>query len=500
MKAVFTLLPVILVLALQVGGADRRPNVLFIAMDDLNDRIRPMGFTSAITPNLDRLARQGVTFLNAHTGGIYCAPSRSAIFTGRYAPTTGCYGNQVYFAERPDLTPLQVAFHRAGYRTYGAGKLFHHPAGYLDLRGWDEFFVRSQEQRETGWPLNTWEKSTLNKPDSIAPVPFPNSAYNAKGSRVSDVWFLEWGKVKNENEEKMADTIRTNWAAGLLRQKHDKPFFIGVGLYATHFPNYAPEKYFDLYDREEIVLPLVKEDDLDDLPDGIRQTKIRRKAQHHEYLVEVGAWKDALHGYMACVSYIDAMVGRLLDALAEGPNKDNTLIVFWSDHGYHQGEKGDWGKHTLWQRTSGVPFLWAGPGVAEGDVIDATVSLVDMYPTLADLCGLEAEEGLEGVSLANMLADPDQATDRNVLLPGLVPNEYAIINQDWRYIHYQDGSEELYHVRKDFHEWYNLAGDPRFKAIQANLRASAPKHFVEPPASNSRKLVVEGETFRWVQK
>ncbi|MEM9158866.1 MAG: sulfatase, partial [Verrucomicrobiota bacterium] len=489
----------ILAISLITTKADKAHNVLFVAKDDLNDRIGPMGWESAYTPHMDRLAANGVTFLNAHTGGIYCAPSRSAIFTGRYAPTTGCYRNQPYFHQNPELRPLQVAFQEAGYLTYGAGKLFHHPAGYVDLRGWDEFFVRAKKQRETGWPLNSWDKATLNTPDSIAPNPYPNSIYNKEKVRSGSGWFLEWGKVKNENEEKMTDTIWTNWAANLLKQTHDRPFFVGVGLYATHFPNYAPEKYFDLYDRDSIVLPQVKDDDLDDLPENIRKIKTRRKAQHHEYLLELGAWKDALHGYMACISYVDAMLGRMLDALAEGPNADNTIVVLWSDHGYHQGEKGDWGKHTLWQRTSGVPFIWSGPGVADGEVIDATVSLVDMYPTFIDVCGLEQDKGLEGASLAQALEDPSKAEDRNVLMPGMEPNEYAIINQDWRYIRYKNGDEELYHVRKDFHEWNNLAEDPRFDSVKATLQAAAPKTFAKPDNSKLQ-LVTEGESFHWKKK
>lgn len=473
-------------------AAQERPNVLFFALDDLCDWVGPLGSTQAITPHMDRLADQGVTFLNAHTAGVYCAPSRAAIFTGRYAPTTGCYTNQVYYRQHPDLVPLQMAFQQAGYRTYGAGKLFHHGAGYLDLRGWDEFFVRTQAQRESGWPLNSWDPD-----DPIVPQPYPNSKYN-DGRTPDNKFFLEWGAVLNENEEKMGDTMRTNWAVDLLRMKHDKPVFVGVGLYTPHFPNYCPEKYFDLYDRDRIEPPLYKEDDLDDLPDGIRKTKIARRAQHHERMVEIDAIKDAIHGYLACVSYADAMLGRLLDALESGPNKDNTIIVLWSDHGYHHGEKGDWGKHTLWQRTSQVPFIWAGPGVDQGAVVDATVSLVDMFPTLVDMCGLPEDEGLDGESLAGVLRYPHTATDRNVLLPGMKPHEYAIINQNWRYIHYEDGTEELYHVRKDFHEWYNLAPDDRYDSIKAELRASAPSHFANPGVIAGRKLVVEGESFRWV--
>ncbi len=160
-----------------------------------------------------------------------------------------------------------------------------------------------------------------------------------------------------------------------------------MGIYAPHFPNYCPQKYFDLYDPDQITLPPYKADDLDDLPPKIKKIKTAR-SRIHQKLEGLDAVDDAIHGYLACISYADAMMGRVLDALEASPYADNTIVVLWSDHGYHHGEKGDWGKHTLWERTSNVPFIWAGPGIAKGQKSDVTVSLIDMYPTLVDLCGL----------------------------------------------------------------------------------------------------------------
>jgi arylsulfatase A-like enzyme len=483
-------------LSLTVNAAQvqQQPNVLFFALDDLCDWVGPLGHQQAITPNMDRLAASGVNFQNAHTAGIFCAPSRSAIFTGQNATTTGCYSTQVYHHNAPEIQPLQVTFQKGGYRTYGAGKLFHHPAGYVDLRGWDEYFVRSQAQKESGWGLNSWSVN-----DSILPKPYPNSIFN-HDRKPANRFFLEWGKVLNKDEEKMADTIRTMWACDLLQKKHGKPFFVAVGLYAPHFPNYCPEKYFDLYDPEKIQPPAYKADDLDDLPPAVRKAKTARGA-HHRRLVELDAVEDAIHGYLACISYADAMLGRLMDALEKGPNVGNTIIVLWSDHGYHHGEKMDWGKHTLWQRTSGVPFIWAGPGVKPGATVKSTVSLIDMYPTFLDLCSLPVPNGLEGTSLAPVLHNPAVAKDRNVLLPGMYPDEYAIINQNWRYIHYRDGTEELYDVKQDFNEWNNLAGDSKYAATKAMLQAAAPTSFAQPgPASNKLRLRVKDETFHWEPK
>lgn len=483
----------VLPLLVHLTHAADKPNVLFLAVDDMNDWIGCLETTPrAITPNIDRLASRGISFSNAHTAGVYCAPSRAAIFTGQFASTTGCYRSQISFVNHPKLRPLHLSMHRAGYATFGAGKLFHHPAGQIDMRGWTEFFVRSQRQRETGWPLDSWSEETP------IPQPYPNSIYN-RGGQPANRFFLEWGKVPNDKEAEMADTLRTQWAVSKLKETHAGPFFLALGLYTPHFPNYCPAKYFDLYDRDEIELPPYKADDLDDLPEKIRIMKTNR-SRIHQKLERLGAVKDAIHGYLACMSYADAMIGRVLDELAAGPYADNTIVVLWSDHGYHHGEKGDWGKHTLWERTSNVPFIWAGPGIACGKTVDATVSLIDMYPTFVEMCGLsEPDHTLEGNSLADTLKNPAQAKDRDVYLPFMFPGAYAIINRNWRYIHYADDTEELYDVRSDPNEWTNLAGNPEFDTTKYRLRKSAPKTFAEPgPLLNQRRnLVLEGERFHW---
>jgi len=479
--------------------AENRPNVIFFAVDDLCDWVHALGHEQAITPNMDALARSGVMFTNAQAPGVYCAPSRTAIFTGRYASTTGCYGTEIYFHDHPEIVPLQVAFHRSGYATFGAGKLFHHREGHLDRRGWDEFFVRKELLKQKGWRIESWPMAEDER-DVPFPDPFPASVYN-RGKKISGGLFLEWGSILNEKEEEMADTRRVNYACEVLKRKHDKPFFLAVGLYAPHFPNYAPQKYFDLYDRDRIQAPPCKDDDLEDLPPKVRKQKENRKRQHHDKLVKLGAVEDAIHGYLACTSYADAMLGRVLTALKESPYADNTIVVLWSDQGFHHGEKGHWGKHTLWQRTAHVPFIWSGPGLARNAKVDATVSLIDMYPTLLDLCGLQPVEKLEGKSLATVLANPATATDRDVYLPYLDPGGYAITNQQWRYIHYSDGTEELYDSRKDPNEWDNLAAKAELAPIKQKLRASAPKTFAPPATPRTQlRLVIEGDDFHWEPK
>lgn len=497
----FTLLPrlaPLLLGALLIPGtgsaSDRPPNIVMFVVDDMNDWIGPLGHKQAITPNIDRLAEIGVNFSNAHTAGIFCAPSRTAFFTGRHAFHTGCYTTQVYTQHQPETVPLQVVLHQAGYSTHGGGKLFHHREGYVDHRGWSEFFVRDPAQKLRGWSLDSW-----NFEMDFLPQPFPYSPFN-QDREVTPGLFLEWGPVKNEHEGRMADTIRTEWACDILRRKHEKPLFVAVGLYAPHFPNYAPQKYFDLYDPEKIELPPYKADDLEDLPEPVKRAKTARSA-HHRKLEKLDAIDDAIHGYLACISYADAMLGRVLDAIESGPNADNTIVILWSDHGYHHGQKFDWGKHTLWERTSNVPLIFAGPGVARGHKVDTTVSLIDLFPTLTGIAGARDDRPRDGVSLLPVLKDPASARDREVLLPGMKPEEYAVINRDWRYIRYSHGGEELYDLKKDPHEWHNLASDEKMAGVIAGLRAKAPRRFAPPgPEVNQLKLVTEGEEFRWELK
>jgi arylsulfatase A-like enzyme len=471
----------------------KQPNVLFLAVDDMNDWIGSLGATPrAITPNLDKLAARGVNFSNAHTPGVYCAPARAAIFSGQYASTTGCYRSSDYFTDHPEIEGLPLSFSKAGYTTLGVGKLYHHMPGSIDVRGWDEFYLRKPSQRKEGWSLDNWTEETP------FPDPFPASVFN-KGKEIKGGLFLEWAGLPNDKEEEMADTIRVNWAAEQLGNKHDKPFFLACGIYAPHFPNYCPQKYFDLYERDKIELPPIKVDDLEDLPERMKRAKTARSKIHKE-LEAKGAVKDAIHGYLACMSYADAMMGRVLNALEKSPYADNTIVVLWSDHGYHHGEKYDWGKHTLWERTSNVPFIWAGPGVKKGVVTDVTASLIDMYPTFVEMCGLpRPHQKLEGTSLASTLEKPEVAKDRDVYLPYMTPGEYAIINKDWRYITYGDDGEELYDLKSDPNEWNNLAENPNYEDTKRLLRKSAPKKFspAAPKRTIGKDLIIEGETFRW---
>ena len=471
----------------------QRPNVVFIAVDDMNDWVGCLSPGHAITPNIDRLAARGVNFTNAHTAGTYCAPSRASIMTGQYASTTGIYKYQVYHALYPKLVPLQSSFKAAGYETFGAGKLYHHQDGFIDVRDWSEFFLRTERQRTSGWPLDSWS--------SEMPMPEQGIKDNSnRGAYEGGSGLRKWGALPNDQEDKMADAIRTNWAVSKLKEKHNKPFFLGLGIYAPHLPNYAPQKYYDLYDRNTIPMPAQKDDDLDDLPEPMKSKMIKEARAYNRNYKESGLEKESVHSYLASISFADAMIGRVLDALEASPYADNTIVVLWSDNGFHYGEKGHYGKKVLWQRTSNIPFIWAGAGVAKGKSPDVAVSLVDMYPTFVEMCNLpKPKQKLDGVSLAATLKKPNKGKDRDVYLPFTEPNAYAIINKDWRYIKYADDSEELYAVQEDRNEWFNLAEKPEYASVKKSLRAAAPKTFAKPARQHivKRDLVIEGERYHW---
>ena len=462
----------------------------------MNDWVSVLGSDiQAITPNIDRLAARGLNFTNAHTSGTYCAPARSAIFTGQFASTTGFYEYQPAHYLRPDLVPLQSTFKAGGYHTFGAGKLFNHSEGNVDLRDWTEFWVRTKHQRETGWPMSSWELG--------APIPDQGVKNDDNKGAYTQSGLRKWGALANEQEGEMADSMRTEWAISKLQEKHDKPFFLGLGLYSPHLPNYCPQKYFDLYDRATLPLPVVPDDDLEDLPEPMR-TKMGKRAQaFHNNYVKSDLLRECIHSYLACISYADAMIGRVLDALDASPYADNTIVVLWSDHGYHYGEKGHFGKKELWERTSNIPFVWRGPGIPQGKESNVTASLIDMYPTFVEMCGLPApSQQLEGTSLAPIFENPDQAPSRIAYLPYTEPNAYAVISEQWRYIKYANDSEELYDVKKDPNEWHNLANHSEYEAVKSKLRARAPTEFAPPGPQYSRgkDLVFEGETYRWEPK
>ncbi len=473
------LLPLVLVglsvLAGSVPSAraeSSRPNVLFIAIDDLNDWIGCLGgHPQALTPNLDRLAADGVLFTNAHCPGAACNPSRTAIMTGLSPHRSGLYENGQKMREvLPDAELLPQHFRNHGYRASGSGKLLHY---FIDAGSWDEYYPA---------------KETEN--------PFPRTLYPEKrpvSLPVGGPWqYVEtdWAALDATDEEFGGDWLVTGWVGEQLGRTHGQPFFLACGIYRPHEPWFVPEKYFEPFPLEDIQLPPgYREDDLDDLPPAGRK---RGPNRYFAHIREQGQWKNGIQGYLASIHFADAMLGRVLDALEGGPNRDNTIVVLWSDHGWHLGEKQHWQKYTAWRAVTRLPLMvkvpaGAAPGLPDGTrsgvVCDRPVNLLDLFPTLTELAGIPAKADNHGNSLLPLLRNPEAAWNHVSLTHLGEPGSYGMSAQDWRYIHYANGDEELYDVKNDPHEWTNLAADSAHADKLAELRALAPTEFaplVEP--------------------
>ncbi len=425
---------------LSAGGrsdAAARPNVLFIAVDDLNDWIGCLGgHSQAKTPHIDRLAQRGVLFTNAHCQAPICGPSRTSLMTGLLPSTTGQYENSPHFrdgARLKDAVTLTQHFSKNGYKTFGVGKIFH--GGHPDPQSFD-----------------------VN-----GPRPGQGPTLEKKLSYTEGVKLWDWGAFALADEE-THDYQDASWAIERLGEFQEQPFFLGLGFYRPHVPMYAPKKWFDLYPIESIKLPRVLADDRDDLPDAAIALAADYAAPPHAWMVEHGEWKHAVQSYLACISFMDHQVGRVLDALDASGKADNTIIVLFSDHGFHLGEKQRWAKRTLWKRSTRVPLMISAPGMASGRTCARPVGLIDLYPTLIQLCGIDEKPGLEGRSIAPLLREPAAAWERPAITT-FRRNNHAIRSERWRYIRYADGSEELYDHSNDPHEWRNLAGAPEYAEI-----------------------------------
>lgn len=442
------------------------PNVLFIAIDDLNDWIGCMGgHPQAQTPNLDRLAQTGVMFSAAECPAPYCQPSRTAIFCGQRPSSTGIYHHMdIPFRESShlkDTVSLTQYFKAQGYDVRGAGKLLHHGEPPSAAGGWDEY-----------WP---------SLRDCMEWTPLPEGYASHEGNPVNGLPRLrndlDWYAYDKPREE-MPDWKVTDYVAKRLAAKHDKPFFLGCGIYRPHSPLYAPKEYFDRFPLDTIILPDDSEEDLNDLPDYARRVVL---ADHsHERIVDAGKYREAVQAYLACVAFADDCVGRVLDALDESPYRDNTIVILWSDHGWHLGEKRHWCKNTLWEEATRTVFMVRAPGVTpNGVVCEAPVSLLNIYPTLIDLCRLAPKPGLAGVSLRPLLEDPSAAWSEPCITT-LRKGCHAVRTKQWKYIRYMNGDEELYDEQKDPGEHINLASISEYAAVIEQLKKQLPAHDEEP--------------------
>jgi len=482
------------VLAADAGAAaaDRerpRPNVLFLAVDDMKDWVHCLGgYEGEVhTPNIDRLAARGALFTNAHCASPKCAPSRAAILTGLRPSTTGLYDNGHWWRPNlPDVVTMPVHFRNHGYRAVGAGKIFHHTAGNNPPYQWDDYLRLTF--RNDPW----FRGSKLNYPWSEPGPPpqgFPFSGVKGLGHEN------DWGSLDIPPED--YDDARTaDYAVRFLARPPDRPFFLACGLFRPHLPWYVPKKFFDMYPLESIRLPEVRADDLDDVPAEGRALAKARRADF-ETIRSAKRWKHALQAYLASISFADAQVGRVLDALDAAGRAGDTVVVLWSDHGWHLGEKGHWHKSTLWEEATRVPLVIAAPGRRPG-VCTRPVSLLDLFPTLNDLCGLAPIAAHDGVSLVPLLEDPARAWNRPAVVEYHRGNA-AVRSERYRYIRYHDGGEELYDHQADPHEWHNLADRADLAAVKADLARRLPERWAES-APTKGAFRFDPDAFTWTEK
>ncbi len=425
-----------------------KPNVLFIAVDDLNHWVGHLGRNpQAQTPNIDRLARMGVTFESAYCAVPACEPSRLAIMGGRRPWNTGGYlnGHRWKKLQAPG-EGLSAQFLEAGYHVAGAGKIYH-----------------GMQYYESEWT----EYMSNDGLFSNGPGVQKNDGYHTDKTHpnLQDEDILDWHSV--------------SYIVERLQKDDDQPFFLACGLYKPHLPFVAPRKYYEAFPLESIELPPHLEDDLDDIPPPGK--RMAGPGGDHAKFLKSGRWKAAIQSYLATCAYTDMNVGRILDAYENSPQKDNTIVVFWSDHGWSLGEKQHWRKFALWEEPTRIPFIWIVPGMTQaGSRSTRPVDTMSIYPTLCELAGIPIPAHVEGRSIARLLAKPSLKWKWPAITTHGRGN-HSIRSETHRYIHYANGDEELYDHRNDPYEWKNLASNPEYTGTKAKLAKWLPKKEVPQP-------------------
>lgn len=454
------------------------PNYLFIAVDDLNDWIGPLkGHPQVKTPNIDRLAKRGMTFTNAHVQAPLCNPSRASLLSGLRPSTTGLYTLQPGVRAVPalkDHVMLPQYLAANGYSTFSAGKIYH-----------DGSIKAAERVRE----FQSWGES--------GPMPYPPTKFVTTPDTIKA---MDWGIFPANDEEQADWKIASSAIQYLQAAKADQPFFLGVGFRLPHVPCFASQKWFDLYPNDSLLMPPIKANDRDDVPEFAWNLHWKLPEPRLSWLEANGQLRPLVRSYLASISLMDSQVGRVLDALDASGKADNTIIIFWSDNGWHLGEKGVTGKNTLWERSTRVPLIFAGPGINANTQCDQPVELLDFYPTLLELSGLPLKAGLEGHSLVRLLKNP-KATWNWPAITTHNQDNHSVRTKRWRYIRYADGSEELYDHQRDPNEWTNLAKEKRYARVIAEHARWLPKVNTPPvPGSAARLLVKENGVWMWEGK
>ncbi len=465
------------------GEEKSKPNILFIAIDDLNDWVGVMGGHPQVkTPNIDKLARKGVLFTNAHVQAPLCNPSRVSIMTSLRPSTTGIYGLAPHHRDveiTKDVVTLPQYFQEHGYYTLSNGKIFHSIGEGTEKRA--EF----QEWGPIGGGTGGHPPHKLVGETHMGNHPL-----------------LDWGVYPDDHDSVRNDYKVAAWAEEKLaylgkNKKRDEPFFMAVGFWLPHLPLYATKKWFDLYpDEDDIVLPEAPDDERDDVPDFAWHLHWYLPEVRLSWLKENNQWANLVKSYLATISFTDAMVGRVLDALESNGLSDDTIVVLWSDHGWHLGEKGITGKNTLWERSTRIPLIFTGPGLPEDEQRRQPAELMDLYPTLVELAELPPKEGLEGLSLVPQIFRNEER-DRPAITTHN-PGNNSVRSERWRYIRYANGEEELYDHQNDPHEHTNLAKEEQYAEIIAeHARWLRDKDAPHAPGSKHRILEKSGENWLW---
>jgi arylsulfatase A-like enzyme len=468
-------------------------NVLFLISDDMRTELNVYGSAMAQTPNLDQLARQGVRFEHAYCQYPLSGPSRASLLTGRRPTTSHIYGNgnrEFFGATYPDWASLPKYFRLHGYASLRSGKVFH--GGIDDTDAWTE----GGEQRVWSAPISTAQPSYLTEEEYLTYLENEHQ-FTLGRAPHSDRWVaVEGEEIKNQGDTKVA-----NRAIEYIKQSKEsgQPFFIACGFSKPHSPLIAPKQFFDLYDVKTIGLP----PDFASIPMvliGFPAGAIR--PVNGDLFMERSASPEEaramIRAYLACVSYVDWNVGRVLAELDRQGLRENTIIVFWSDHGYQLGEKGKWSKAgSLWEQGARVPFIILDPRIkGNGRTSPRVVELLDIYPTLVDLCGLPKPDGLEGVSLKPLLDNPYAEWDRPAYT---VWNEHgkgitgvAVRTERWRYAEFfgRGAGAFLTDPINDPKELKNLVYNPEYRNVVAELHKLASDYVAgktELPAPASKR-------------
>lgn len=441
-------------------------DVLLIMIDDHKPDLHsaPGGNRTVATPSMERLAARSTWFTRAYVDAPACCPSRTALVTGVSATRSGVYyNNQAYRRTKSWISGVQTLpglFKERGYFTAHFGKITHNR------------YLEDDERDYAPGYYKAFNRNATHKDSELRRFILP-------GTEVT-MWTAgwSWGVLPDEWDrddpsKRQQDTEFALQAAQLLKQKHDRPFFIACGFWRPHVSWTVPKRYFDRYPLDSIELPeSYRADDNEDLPKAAQWLATHRG--EHAFITQNGLWKKCLQAKYAATAYVDDQIGRLLDALDSGPNRDNTIIVFAADNGWHTGEKEHWSKFYLSELACRVVFSVSVPGLPP-QRYDHPVGLIDIYPTLASLCGLGKPQthDWDGVDLTPLLRDPQAQRGRPVLST-YGPDCHSLRDDHFRYTRYLNGEEELYDHRSDPYEWRNLDSDTRYAADKARLRAALP--------------------------